>query len=215
MKIWMLCGSPRPQRGNSMYLLEGLRDRLGPEQEVTIHRAYGEREPILEDLPNSGALVIAFPLYVDGLPSHLLGLLRWLQAAMPERQRPVKVYVIANNGFYEAEQNRAAIDMVWKWCDACGLTRGRALAVGAGEMLQAAPLGKGPSTNAGKALDQLAKDILNGVSGETMYVKPNFPRFLYKLAGQSGMRRTAKKNGLKAPAVKAKIPVDGDGTPSL
>lgn len=68
-----------------------------------------------------------------------------------------------------------AIKIIWKWCDKCGLLKGRALAVGAGGMVHAAPLGKGPLAKVDGALEEIAEDIKNNRSGDTIFVKPSFP----------------------------------------
>lgn len=212
MKIMLLCGSPRPKESNSLYLLEGLKSHLNPENSIVLHRvqtdATGLWESILPDIWDSDRIVFAFPLYVDGIPSHFLGLLHAIE--QQGKQARGRVYTIVNNGFYEARQNLPAIGMVWNWCARCGLEKGRALAVGAGEMAQAAPLGHGPAANLGKALERFAQDVQNGATGDPVFVEPNFPRFLYQKAGHLGMRRLAKKNGLSDKEVRRKLEREGN-----
>lgn len=199
MKILLVCGSQRPGGGASLYLLKALRDRLGQKHETVMARALESAGDGAEglDLSAFDAVVAAFPLYFDSLPSVLLRLMRSAEASRNAGTKRPRVYAIVNCGFYEAGQNRVALDMLWKWCEKCGLKRGYGLAVGGGEMARAAPLGHGPSANLGKAIDRLALDILEGGEGSAVYVEPNFPRFLYQMAAHMGWRKRARQNGLK------------------
>ncbi len=208
MKILMISASPRPKDSTSTYLLQALKQKLG-EHDVTLLRLahpYSQAaENIAALLHGCQAAVLAFPLYADGLPASLLGVLRLVENAVKRGETNCRVYTLVNNGFYEARQNAIAIDMVWQWCEKCGLKRGCAVGVGAGEMVQTAAPGRGPSTNLGRALDRLAVNILNGAEGEHTYVEPNFPRCLYKLSAHIGFRIQAKKNGLKTHMLKRRI----------
>lgn len=209
MKILMICGSPRPQKSTSQYLLNALKERLDQKNEVLIYQAVGAKsngeQAILENIEDTSVIVLAFPLYVDGIPGSLLRMMNNIEAQIKEHKIDCKLYVIANNGFYDARQNTIAIDMAWKWCEKCGMKKGRAIGVGAGEMVQAAPLGAGPSKNLGGVIEQLTEDISSRNSGETIFVEPNFPRFLYKMAAHSGWHRSAKKNGLKIADIKKQM----------
>jgi hypothetical protein len=76
------------------------------------------------------------------------------------------------------------------------------VAVGAGGMAQAAPVGTGPSTNLGKAFDKLVLNIEKLDSRETLDITPNFPRFLYKTMAHIGWNTEGKKNGLRRKELK-------------
>lgn len=203
-RVLLLCGSPRPSGSNSAALLNGLRDRLDGRAETTLCRAADvlkeSRGPSAAEVLAFDAAVLAFPLYVDGVPASLYDPLEAIGRAAandPEAARTLRFHAIANNGFYEARQNAVALDMLGSWCDACGIARGRSLALGAGEMAQAAPIGRGPLTSLGKALDRLADDVAEGRPGEPLFVEPDFPRALYQLAGHAQWKCQAKANGLK------------------
>ena len=202
MKITMICGSPRKKHSTSLYLLNALTEMLESGNEIKLYDAWNAdaAQPILEGLSDSGALVIACPLYVDSLPSNLLEVLAGLEKGLREATwaRAAKVYLLVNNGFYDAIQNRIAIDQLWKWCDRCGLQRGSAIGIGAGGMIQMFPVGKGPFTELGKAFRRLAGHIQNGRLEETVFIEPNFPRRLYQMAAHAGWRKSVKANGLKA-----------------
>lgn len=201
MNAVLLCGSPRAKKSNSAYLLEQLRDRMEKDALAEVRQAAAAisdaNERLAESVAASDVLVIALPLYADAIPSALYEALDRIREHVSRAQTAPMLYLIVNSGFYEARQNELAIEMLWNWCAACGMRRGRALAVGAGEMSQVAKMGAGPLKNLGRALDELANDIGQGRSGETMFVEPNFPRLFYRMAGHRSWNEQAKKNGLK------------------
>lgn len=207
MKILMICGSPRVTGSTSMYILEALKENLENQNEIIIYEtskleAQNQMQQMISDIQSSDSIVLAFPLYVDGIPSNLLEVLKNIETSKSGKQKEIMVYSIVNNGFYDAVQNSIAIDMIWNWCEKCNMKKGRALGIGAGGMAQTAPLGHGPSVNLGKSLERFVADIMERKTGETIFTEPNFPRFLYQLAAHTGWRQQAKKNGLKVSDIK-------------
>lgn len=177
-----------------------------------------------------GACVISdrFPLYFDVIPSNLLLFMQEAeriiestpQSASAEIDVDGEMYVhktvlhvIVNNGFYESSQNKTAIEMAHIWGNKCGFKRGSDIAVGAGGMVQMAPMGKGPMHNLGAAMKELAGDIRSFGSkktgsrdnSEVILVEPNFPRFLYIQCAHMGWHQMAKKNGLRAKDIEGII----------
>lgn len=204
MSTLMLCGSPHNEGGNSTYFLKALNEKLNGNGEIynIIHSPKISEAVFLEALKHGETIVFSFPLYADSLPAYFLAFLKKVKASAEDIASQSRIYVIVNNGFYDDVQNNIAIKIMWKWCDKCGFLKGRALAVGAGGMVQAAPLGKGPMAKVDKALDQLAEDIKNRRSGDTIFVKPSFPRFLYTLMGNMSFAAEGKKNGLSKKDIK-------------
>ena len=88
--------------------------------------------------------------------------------------------------------------MTQVFCHASGLRWGQGIGVGAGGMVAAAPMGKGPMKNLGLAVDALVENIRHSSANTKLFVVPNFPRFLCKTAAHFGWEREARKNGLKA-----------------
>lgn len=204
MKIVMVCGSPRVKDSTSMYVLNALKEKLEDGNEIHIFQPLGpdEIEPLIKEIPGSDILLFAFPLYIDSIPSHLLEVLTAIEGAKPGETEKMKACLIVNNGFYDAVQNGPAIDIFWNWCDKCGIKRGCAIGLGAGEMTKMAPLGQGPCVNLGNALQQFVEDIRETCDGKTTFVEPNFPRFLYKAAAHFGWRKLARGNGLRASDIR-------------
>jgi hypothetical protein len=134
---------------------------------------------------------------VDGCPSHLLAFLDEARDGIAANAPGAKVYVLVNNGFYEARQNSIAIEMMQSFCEHSGLAWGCGVGIGAGGMIQAAPIGRGPMKNLGRTLDLLAETIRDLETSANHFVEPNFPKFLYILAAHWGWKAQARKNHLK------------------
>ena len=90
MKILMICGSPRPQKSTSQYLLNALKERLDHKNEVLIYQAVGAKsngeQAILENIEDTSVIVLAFPLYVDGIPGSLLRMMNYIEAQIKEHK---------------------------------------------------------------------------------------------------------------------------------
>ncbi|MDR0840252.1 MAG: hypothetical protein LBN26_02550 [Christensenellaceae bacterium] len=204
MKIAFINGSPKPAESASEIIINALQARVGQGADsITCNAIKQSRAEIMESLAGSPALVLVFPLYVDGIPSHLLRLLDGIQADIAGAAAPgAKLYAVVNNGFYEGRQNGIALEMLQNFCARAGLAWAGGLGVGSGGMVFAAPIGHGPMKNLGKALDALAANIRGGTAAGTCSVEPNFPKFLYTAAVHLGWRLQAKRNGLKPRDIK-------------
>ena len=121
MRVAFINGSPRKSNSISLKLLRALEERL-PGCEIS--RGW--------DTPGE-AIVIAFPLYVDSLPSNLLRELEAHETGLPPG---TPVYALANNGFYEGEQNAIAIAILRNWSLRAGLAWGQGAGLG-GAMVSA------------------------------------------------------------------------------
>lgn len=204
MKIALINGSPKMKDSASNCILHELKAFL--EKNSNIITEYYFRKPQLskkemEELIEYDILVFAFPLYVDGIPSHLLNCLIQLEGYFANiKEKEIMVYSLVNCGFYEGHHNELAIEMMENWCAKAGLRWGQGIGIGAGGMLPTLnniPIGHGPKKNLEKVLKQLADNIVKCASEENIFTTANFPRVLYKLAAEMGWRRSIKANGLK------------------
>lgn len=202
MKIAFINGSPKKTGSASAMLIEEMTACLEDMETVQYH-AYNGAFAIPEALKEQDAMVFVFPLYVDGVPSHLVRLLERLETTL--HGKSISVYAVVNCGFFEGEQNRWALEIIHNWCVKAGLSWGRGLGIGGGgmlSMLKDAPPDKGPKKTISRGIDQLVHSIRENTHGQEsaadLLVSPNFPRRLYMLAAQMGWRRQIKKNGLKA-----------------
>jgi NAD(P)H-dependent FMN reductase len=204
MKVVGIIGSPKTSHSMSSALVDAVFEHLeGAETEriatsgISVGTVAEAAAGLVALLKGTDALVISFPLYVDGLPSHLLRLLEALGAELREGDVACPtVYVTVNCGFLEPEHTALVIEQVRLWCNKTGLPFGRALALGGGGIGDRIPVGYGPLKRAGKAAKSLAGSILALAHGETIFVKIGLPRFIYIIAGHASWRSAAKKRGL-------------------
>lgn len=203
MKISLINGSPKVKYSSSECVLQALKSLLPKEHEVMEYhfRMSNLSEFNLEQIRESDILVFAFPLYVDGIPSHLINCLYQIERFFKTKPlREITVYAIVNCGFYEGKQNVIALEMIKNWCEKTKLNWGQGIGIGGGgmlPMLAGLPDGKGPKKNLSKALKTIANSIAIGVTEDDIFISPNFPRFAYKLAAEMGWRKQIKENGLR------------------
>lgn len=84
MNVVFINGSPKKTGGATGKLLDMLAPKLGEGSEVS---RYDAAQFATAPLQGADALVIAFPLYVDGLPAHLLRTLEMLEPASLQMAR--------------------------------------------------------------------------------------------------------------------------------
>ncbi|WP_298483464.1 hypothetical protein [uncultured Ruminococcus sp.] len=201
MTIALLNGSPKIKESASRTLLSDLKTFF-PEGtkcvEIGLHsRNLPENE--IELLFRADAWVFSFPLYVDGIPSHLLSILCELEEQYANHPE-ISVYGIVNCGFYEGIQTEFALQILQNWCVKAGYTWAGGVGVGGGgalPMLSEVKPGTGPKAPIDKTLQILADTIQSRKQTENHYVSVGMPRFLYKMAAQMGWRQMIRANGGK------------------
>ena len=152
MKIALINGSPKKKGSASQTLLKELSVYLPEDTKSSNYQLIHPEvsKETAEALVDFDVLVFAFPLYVDGVPSHLLACLQQLEKAGLKRE--TRVYCIVNSGFYEGEQNEYAVQVVRNWCARVGLIWGMGIGYGGGGALthlQGCPPGNGPGESGG------------------------------------------------------------------
>ena len=90
---------------------------------------------ILEQLRDAQAVVFGVPLYVDGVPSHVLRFLEEMETFCRENDLKLSVYCVANNGFIEGKQNEPLMRVYENFCVRAGLAWGGGVGIGGGVML--------------------------------------------------------------------------------
>lgn len=135
MKALILNGSPKKKSSTSKFLgrIMGLL-LAGFEVEYASLRTKSEYRKILEQLKDTDVLVIAAPLYVDGVPSHVLEFLQQAEVFCTQNDCNFSVYAISNNGFIEGVHNKSHLQMYECWCRRAGVKWCGGLGVGGGEM---------------------------------------------------------------------------------
>lgn len=210
MKILAINGSPRGNASSSREIISKLEKYT--EGRATIHLAASRSDTFTEALLDHDVWVIAFPLYVDGLPASLMRFLLDAEAALQKRKRngslPIRVFAVCNCGFYEGEQNAIALKIVQHFCVANGLQWCGGVGIGTGEMIRGnknIPDQAGIKRPVVDALKMLTEAMLEADGRmTTLFTQHKFPRFLYMKAGQHGMRKQARNNGVTRRALHAR-----------
>ncbi len=210
MTITAINGSPKGASSNSREVISILQSMLPAETKWNIVTSIkeGKRDPgthsVDPALTAADVLVIAFPLYVDGLPASLMEYLQSYAEShrtVPPNERKQRVFAIANCGFYEGEQNRTALEIVGHFCTSAGLDWCGGAGIGTGEMIlgiKNIPAEAGIRKPVFRAIRRVVDAISeeNGRLAEPVFAHHGFPWILYKLAGEAGWRSQIKKNGL-------------------
>ena len=135
MKTVFINGSPKKRFCASAYFLFLQRLFVGGKKVTLKLRTPADHEPILKELDDAQAVVFALPLYVDGIPSHVLRFLERMEAYCKEKGLHLAVYCIANNGFIEGKQNEPLMQQFENFCARTGLAWGGGVGIGGGVML--------------------------------------------------------------------------------
>jgi hypothetical protein len=171
-----------------------------------VHRAL--RTPdrtaaLLDAVDGCDVFVLAFPLYVDTLPSLATQALETISARRSEsnsRHQP-RFLAIANCGFPEAEHNDVALAICEQFAAEAGMRWAGGLAVGAGGAIHGGAVNKGGMMhNVARALDltaaALAADQPAPPEAIALMRTPMMPARLYTFMGNLGWHRMAQLNGV-------------------
>lgn len=98
-------------------------------------RTPNDYKKVLDEIRDADAVVFSMPLYVDGVPSHVLPFLKEMEAEYKDTHSDKRIYVIANNGFIEGRQNEPLMQTMENFCIRSGLTWCGGLGIGGGVMM--------------------------------------------------------------------------------
>ena len=135
MKTVLINCSPKKRFCASSYFLFLQRLFVGGKKVTEKLRTPADHDRILEQLRDAQAAVFAVPLYVDGIPSHVLKFMEKMEAYCRENGLCLSVYCIANNGFIEGKQNEPLMQLFENFCVRAGLSWGGGVGIGGGVML--------------------------------------------------------------------------------
>lgn len=135
MKTVFINASPKKRSSNSSYFSSIPAAFTGDNTIQVPFRRTRDYPQVIRSLAGADSLVLALPVYVDAVPSHVLSLLERLNDAYRMNPAPLKVYAIVNCGFYEGNQCESTLEMLECWCRQSGFEWGGGIGIGAGEML--------------------------------------------------------------------------------
>ena len=135
MKTVFINCSPKKNFCASAYFLFLQRLFTGGEKVNEKLRTPADHIRILEQLKDAQAAVFGLPLYVDGVPSHVLRFMEEMETYCRENGLKLNIYCVANNGFIEGKQNEPLMQVFEHFCTRAGLVWGGGVGIGGGVML--------------------------------------------------------------------------------
>jgi len=205
----LLVGSPKTARSTSASLGAYLVNLLGAEgfgtRTIIVTQALRSpegREELLAGVNGADLVVLAFPLYIDSLPS---GVIRMMELIADNREgKKVRTgrrfAAIVNSGFPEARHNDIALAICRRFASETGFEWAGGLALGAGEAIGGETLEEagGRARFARKALalaaNALAEDREMPEEAINLMARPFVPSRIYTLIGSMGWKRRAREN---------------------
>lgn len=135
MKTVFINCSPKKRFCASAYFLSLQRLFVRGETITEKLRTPADHVRILAELADAQAAVFCLPLYVDGIPSHVLRFMEEMEAYCKKNDLHLNIYCIANNGFIEGRQNEPLMQSFEHFCRRAGLSFGGGVGIGGGVML--------------------------------------------------------------------------------
>lgn len=136
-------------------------------------------------------LIVAAPLYVDGLPSLVTCALEKLASRLLSEKYPLrKVAGLLNCGYPEAEHNRIAMRLLRNFSHESGLTWAGGLALGGGEIIHGRPLSslrfmvRRPIRALQLAASSLAEGQPIPVAASRLMARPLVPALIFRWAAR-------------------------------
>lgn len=212
MTVALINASPKVKGSSSGILLNDLKECLGNKvdvEEICLRTSKITAE-IIEKLKKADTWVVAFPLYVDSLPSHLLACLKQLER-VTWKHKNLNVYGIANCGFYEGNQAEPALNVLKNWCVKADCAYKGSLGIGGGGAIAVSGNMSGKAglrANIYKAMKKFADRIVKKEGEVNKYATVAFPRFIYKIAAQNSWRKMIKANGGKKKDLSRRLDVE-------
>ena len=135
MKTVFINGSPKKKLSVSQYLIF-LQSLSVKGEKVKEHlRNRSDHERILNTLKEADAVVFCLPLYVDGVPAHVLSFMKEMEVFCKENELRLNVYVISNGGFIEGKQNEPLMQVFENFCKRSDINWCGGIGIGGGVML--------------------------------------------------------------------------------
>ena len=199
-KVLLINCSLRADNANSKRFLNFLEAKLDNTENINLSTYLNKTDELIKKIDGVDKIVLAMPLYVDGIPSAPLRLMEKIEKYQFNSAK--KIYLISNMGLYESKQLINLMSMVKQWSDKCGFKYCGGVAIGAGEMqgMMANPSnpGKGPAKSVIQGLNSLSDAIKGSGYIDDVYADAyKFSRSLYMFIANTSWPRDAKKYGLK------------------
>lgn len=194
MKTLIINGSPKVKNSGSEILINKLRkyihDASFDEIDINIKNY---KENFSEKINNYNKIVLFFPLYADGLPSHLLEAMENLSKRIKNN---IEIYSVVNCGLIEGIHTKQGLGIIENFSEATGNTYMGGIGIGGcGGLfnMKEKKILKFVDRNINKALKLLSDRLQKDEELENTYTSINFPRWLYRIAAGISWKKDAKK----------------------
>ena len=201
MKIALINGSPK-HKNSASGILSAISKRLAEGKCECVEIKMNQSEPTaesVEKLSECDTWIVFYPLYVDGVPSHLVSCFKFLEERKDSFDKK-RIYAVSNCGFHDGRQCEWSLEVIAHWSRHMGFDFGGGVGLGGGgavpEVAGTPACGALTSTYT-KALKRMLREVTEQKSFENYYASINLPRFIFKLAAERGWGRSLIKNGKK------------------
>ena len=187
MKTLIINGSPKTKNSNSEVLVNKLNHYLNTDTIQINIKNYKENI----DLSNYNTIIFVFPLYVDGIPSHLLEALTNLNI-----KENTNIYTIVNCGFPESEHTRQGLDLIKNYSQHNNSNYKGGLGIGGCGGLNSMSknkLLKFTSININKYIKDISNAILNNKEFNNALTTTNIPNSIYRYIGNLSWKKDLDK----------------------
>jgi len=207
----LLVGSPRTKKSTSAslggYLFEQLAERNIQTETIQLYTSINSPErtkSMLAAIDGTDLVVLAFPLYVDTLPTPVTSALEKIAEHRKLNHTSIRFAAISNCGFPEAKHTDTALAICAEFARQNGFSWLGSLALGGGQgLVGGTPLKDldGRVISIKKALELSAIALADGQpipkSARDLMSKPIIPNWLYKMFGSFGWKQAAKQYGVQ------------------
>jgi hypothetical protein len=197
MKATIVIGTPKIGLSASGCIADFLERKLQNRMDCqTLNATSKSEHDITQKLSGANAIILIFPLYVDGLPSHVVKFLERLAPTISFLAPKAKLYAINNCGFWETDNTVNAFSILKNFCLRASLTWGQGLGIGGGGVIEMRSLEKWPLRKISKAIAEISDTIATVSQADDFFVQPSIPRFTYKIGAHFKWRSLASRNNI-------------------
>lgn len=206
----LLTASPRGRKSTShatgSSLLALLKENGLKADEALLYQEAGSEDPVADAVAKMGGAdltLLAFPLYVDSLPSQVIRMLELAESRGGTSLEGRGLAVLVNSGFPERGQMDMAIRICRLFARDMGMEWMGALALPAGPMINGTPLAEagGRARHQVSGLVQAAQALKAGhpVPEEAAeeYAALGVPRWLYVIMANRGWGAMSRRGGAR------------------
>lgn len=209
-RVLLMVGSPRGPKSTSeslgAYLLTRLQGYGLKTDKLYIHpsmKSDKNQASLLEAFDSSDLVVLAFPLYVDSVPSPVIAALELIEKHRGTLRKPrkQKLVAISNGSYPQASRSDRALAICRLFASEAGLEWVGGLALGGGEAIRGEPLeNRGRMVrNVKKALDATASALAENKpvpeEAVTLMAKGMIPSWMYVWLAERYLKNQAKLHG--------------------